>query len=77
MQTHMLYVGLDGITSDWVHCYGDLPVDLEPANSMQVLRNGERIPCEVKTLTIGETILHCCDCTLPTGEMYHFFAQQS
>ena len=75
--TECYMAGFDGITSDWVHCYGDLPVDLEAADSMQVLRTGERVPCEVKTLAIGETILHYCDCTLPTGDVYHFFAQKS
>ena len=69
--------GFDGITSDWVHHYGNLPVDLDAIASEKILRSGEHIPCECKTLSIGDSILYYCDCTLPTGAVYHFFAQQS
>ena len=74
--TECYMAGFDGITSDWVHCYGDLPVDLDADAGEKILRTGERVPCDLKTLTIGNDILHYCDCMLPTGEIYHFFAQK-
>lgn len=74
--TECYMAGFDGITSDWIHCYGDLPVDLDADGGVKVLRNGERIPCKVKKLTVEGKILHYCDCELPTGEIYHFFAQK-
>ena len=65
--------GYDGITSDWVFHYENLPVDLDPENSAMLLRNGKSLPCDMEILTIDNVCLYYCDCTLPNGKVYHFF----
>lgn len=72
--TECYMAGFDGITSDWVHCYGDLPVDLDSAAGEKILRTGERVPCELKTLSVDDSVVYYCDCLLPNGQSYRFFA---
>ena len=68
--------GFDGITSDWVFKYEDLPVDLDAKACEMILRSGKRVACEIHTLDAGAETLYYCDCVLPTGDIYHFFSQK-